>query len=104
MYIYVCVYIYIYIYIYIYVSAENISFTSHSLYILLLCLFRVLLVDIFKRFRVQHFFRVQIRVQIVIFITFHVHQVQIQKLTLNRNKNKKGGFRGAQRVEKGVTG
>ena len=72
-------------------------------YIDLLCLFRVLTVDIFKRFWVQYFFRVQIDVHIVIFITFRVHRVQIQKLTLNRNR-KKGGSSGAQRVEKGVRG
>ena len=61
------------------------------------------MVDIFISFRVQHFFRVQIRVQIVIFITFWVHLVQIQKLTLNRNK-KNGGLSRAQWVEKGVIG
>ena len=58
-------------YIYIYIKY----------YILLLCLFRVPMIDIFKRFWVQHFFRVHI----VIFITFWVHLVQIQKLTLNGN-------------------
>ena len=60
------------------------------------------MVDIFNRFRVQHFFRVQIRVHIVIFIAFRVHLVQIQKLTLNRNKKKYRGLSPAQRVEKGL--
>ena len=60
-----------------------------------LCLFRVLMVDNFIIFRVQHFFRVQIfliRVKVDIFITFRVHQAQLQKVLLNENK--KGGFQG----------
>ena len=64
------------------------------IYIQLFCLFRVLMVDIFIIFRVQHLFRVQITTfggAIVIFYTFRVHQVQIKKVTLNRNLNKGGG-------------
>ena len=48
--------------------------------------YRVLMVDIFIIFRVQHFFRVQITTfsgNSDIFITFRVHQVQIKKVTLN---------------------
>ena len=59
----------------------------------MLCLFHVLMVDIFIIFRVQHFFRVQIRTnfgQSVIFITFRGPQVQVNKLILNLNK--KGGY------------
>ena len=65
------------------------------------------MVDIFIIFRVQHFFRVQItefRVNSDIFIIFRVHQVKLQKVRLNKDKNKRGGFRGAKKVEKGVLG
>ena len=63
----------------------------------LFCPYRALMVDIFIIFRVQHFFLVNSD----IFIIFRVRQVQLQKVPLN---GKKGGFRGAQRVEKGVLG
>ena len=87
---------------------ELANFSSYILcmYIPLLFQFRVLMVDIFIMFRVKHFFPVQITVisgQWFYFYYISVHQVQIKKLTLNRNK-KKGGSRGAQRVEIGVIG
>ena len=57
-----------------------------NIFISLLCLFRVLMVDILIRFRVQHILGYKLRLfrgNSDIFITFRVHQVQIKKVTLN---------------------
>ena len=78
--------------------------TQNYIYIPLFCPYRVLMVDIFIIFRVQHFFGYKLwlfHVNSDIFIIFRVHQVKLQKVPLNGNKNNQTStLRGAQRVEK----